>query len=424
MSPWFASWLVLGGVVGLVWFVRLCMIGRALRRREIIGSGSYDSPPGDPPFISVIVAAKDEQDNIEACVTSLLEQDYPAFEVIAVDDRSRDGTPEILTRLEQHSGGKLRVITVETLREGWFGKNNAMREGVSASRGQWLLFTDADCRQTSPKTLSMAMREAIAHQADFLSITPVLETCTTWERIIQPVCALVLIFWFLPHRVNDPAKKTAYANGAFMLMSRSCYERIGGHECVKAEVNEDIQLARLAKQMGLKLRVVENDDLYRTRMYRTFGEAWRGWSRIFYGCLGSLPRLVTSASLVFLLVITPWVSLAAAWLGRAVAGDDGVEPWTLAGGVWLGVILLKQIVSWRIYTVVRVGRMWSLTYVVGAVVAFAMLISAMLKTIGVTSTTWRGTTYRGARVADLLRDGEPDFGSSTASAPPRRGRTS
>ena len=421
MSVWWVIWLVAAAAAGLVWGACLVRLGSAMRRRCIVGSGTYDGPPHPAPSISVVVAAKDEEANIETCIDSLLRQDYPHYDVVVVDDRSTDRTPQILDRLERQAEGRLLVRTVSTLRDGWFGKNHAMREGVSASRGDWILFTDADCTFASPRAITIAMREALAHDVDFLSITPVLETRTVWERILQPVCALVLIVWFLPQRVNDRRKKTAYANGAFMLVRRSAYEQIGGHERVRAQLNEDIHLARFAKEAGLRLRVVENTDLYRTRMYRTPVEAWHGWSRIFHGCLGSLSRLLVSATLVTTLVIFPWVSLGAACVGWVLANPMRQGSWATAAEAWLAVVLLMQITIWRFYGILRIPSRWSLAYCVGAAATLGMLLTAMLQTLGVTRTTWRGTRYRKNRI-EAQRDsprGEAlvDDGSVTKPVP-------
>lgn len=419
MSLWFHGWFVLAGIVGIVWIIRFANTGRILRKRQILSSTSYDHPPDPAPKVSVVVAAKDEEANIKACVTSLLNQDYPNFELIVVDDRSCDRTPEILAKIQRTSGGRMQVVRVGAVRDGWFGKNNAMREGVSASTGDWLLFTDADCTQTSRKTLSVAMREALGREVDFLSITPVLETHAVWERMIQPVCTLVLMTWFLPHRVNRPHRKTAYANGAFMLMRRSCYDAIGGHERVRTEVNEDIQMARLTKQLGLRLRVVENDDLYRTRMYDSLLGAWRGWSRIYYGSFASWRNLVLAASFVILASLVPWVSLLTALTGLAVAHESPATPWVIAGSVWLVIVALEQTMAWRLYKTLRAPPVWSLAYFLGAAVALGMLTSAMLKKAGVTRTTWRGTTYRGSRLEgpSAVDGGHPVFGEEQAKRP-------
>ena len=250
-------------------------------------------------MISVLVAAKDEEAVIEKCLRSMLDQDYPNYEVILINDRSRDQTGPIAERLAGENS-KLRVLHVREgeLAEGWFGKNNAMRLGEQAARGQWFCFIDADCTQTSRSTLSQAYQYARKHESEFLSVLPRLEAHGFWEQVLQPVCGGILVFWFRPGRVNNPAKPTAYANGAFMLMSKDAYWRIGGHEPVKGEVNEDIHMAALAKRAGVRIRVVQNEGLYITRMYDGFRATWRGWSRIFYGSFVERRRLIISQAVM------------------------------------------------------------------------------------------------------------------------------
>jgi chlorobactene glucosyltransferase len=390
----FPIWIGLGVFVALQWLTRLVMLSVEFRRRRMLGSRSHPGQPGDLPRLTMMVAAKDEEEHIATCVSSLLMQDYPNLEVIAIDDRSDDQTPVILKRLADESNGRLRVVSILHLQDGWFGKNNAMREGVAASGGDWLCFTDADCRLTSMRALTVAMQEALKHDVDFLTITPVLEMNTLWEKVTQPACAQSLMFWFQPSRVNDPNQATAYANGAFMLMSRNCYNTIGGHDRVKTEVNEDIQLARYAKAAGLKLRMVENDDLYRTQMYGSALQSFRGWSRILFGSLKSSWRLCFSLTASLLFTVLPPMFLAISLIGRSLADASQISNWTMAVGVWLGAVVLCQAAAWRFYSFLKANRWWSLTYVLGASVTVAILLNALLKQIGVASTTWRGTTYR------------------------------
>lgn len=408
MSIGFQIWFVLAGGIGLVWLVRLLSLVPVLRRRCVLKPRAYHGPPQNAPRVSILVAARDEEDNIEGCITTLLGQDYPNLQLIVVDDRSRDGTPAILSRLQCQGEGRLRVVTVRKLADGWFGKSHAMRAGLSLTDGDWLLFTDADCRQISRHTLSIAVQEADRHGTDFLSIIPMLETRTAWERIIQPVCSLVMAFWFMPDRVNNPDKPTAYANGAFMLMSRRCYDAIGGHESVRNKLNEDIELARLAKAAGMRLRVVENDGLYQTRMYPTLRAGWRGWSRIFAGALDSPIRVATAGTLIVLLGLVPWVSLVAAMMGLVESGTSSVAPWSTAVAAWAGVIVLEQYVLARFYSIVGIARKWSITYVLGACVVLVMLVNALFKVLGATTTTWRSTTYRGARTIPQSHSASPD----------------
>lgn len=393
----FSVWISASAVIVAVWFILLLAMSRSLRRRKMLSGDTYLGPPEPPPRVSVLVAARNEQDQIELCVTSLLEQDYPDFEVIAIDDRSTDRTPHILHRLKSEHADRLTVLNIETLPDGWTGKSHAMTEAVKASRGEWLCFTDADCRQTSTHTLSMAMRDAVFYNADLMTLTPVIEMRLIWEKIIQPVCAITLMVWFHPRNANNPSESTAYANGAFMLMRRNCYEATGGHAGVRGDINEDIQMARRAKDAGFRLRVVENDNLYRTVMYTSVVEAWRGWSRIF--CALRTPWHVGAAmALILLLVVLPWGSLAAAIIGRAGAEAADMWGWNVALFGWALAVVLCQIMAWRFYGLLNVNRFWSLAYLVGAVATCSVLGNAMLKVIGLTRTTWRGTTYsRGPR---------------------------
>lgn len=380
----------------VAWLIKLNTLRNYIKRRKVLSSNSFDGPPPDPPRVSLLIAAKDEEDNIDACIASALALDYPNLEIIAIDDRSTDRTPEILARHAQEHKDRLRVITIKQLREGWFGKNNAMHEGAMQSTGEWICMFDADCRQISTRTMTVAVQDALEHEVDFLTITPVLETRTVWEKILMPVCTGILIMWFRPSRCNNPRSRTAYANGAFMMIRRSCYDAIGGHKAVRTEVNEDMLLARRAKQQGFRLRVVENDDLFVSRMYRSFSEIWRGWSRIYYGSFQSVFLLVAAALISTLLPLTPWACTVAALFGWLIAGQN--DGWGSALILWLGAAVTMQLyVAW-FYNLLQADRKWSITYALGVCCSLGMLISAMLKTVGATRTTWRGTSYLGSQV--------------------------
>ncbi len=397
MSLVLGIWLAAAVLVGFMWLVRLIAMVRVMRRRIVLGPGSHSSPLSETPSLSVIVAAKDEENNIEACVKSLLKQDYPDYELIIVDDRSTDRTGQLLQELERGASGKLRVLTVESLKDGWFGKNNAMREGIEASRGDWLCFSDADCDFICDRTLTIAVGEMQHREADFLSITPMLETPTFWEKILQPVCALALIIWFLPERVNNPRRPTAYANGAFMMLRRACYDGIGGHDRVKTEVNEDIHMARFAKQEGFRLRVAENDGLYWTRMYSSFRVAMQGWSRIFYGSLGKPHRLAIALFMVGFFSLLTWPSALASAYGWSHASTDVAWVWQLLTIEWSLAVLLMHVVIWRSYHPMRIPPIWSIFYWFGVCLTMVVLFRALRRSLGSGSTTWRGTTYVGSR---------------------------
>jgi len=337
------------------------------------------------PLLTILVAAKDEQDNIGRCIDGLLAQDYPKLQIIVVNDRSDDRTGAIIDDYAARDS-RLTAVHVQDLPPGWFGKNNAMRTGLQQATGDWLCFSDADCTYDSPSLLTSAVKYALREKVDFLSVLPRLETNTFWERVVQPVAGAIMVFWFPPHKVNSPHSARAYANGAFMLMQRTTYEALGGHDAVKATLNEDMHMARLVKANGLRLQVIQCGNQYRVRMYTGLKQIWRGWSRIFYGCFGTFPRLLVSFLMLSLFSLSPVATL----LLSPLAGEN----WTWFAAAAAFALLAQQTILWRFYGITGNRPAWALTYHLGACLCLGMTVNAMCRLLGV-STTWRGTTYTG-----------------------------
>ena len=380
---------VLACLTGLVWASRHRMISR--QRQGFVLTEDYGTAEGAWPRISVAVAAKDEQDNIESCVRTMLGQDYPDFEMVVINDRSTDATAEIVERIAAEDG-RLRLMDITDLPAGWCGKTNAMQHGVAEADGEWICMIDADCRQQSARTLRAAMRYALDTGADLLSVLPNLEVRTFWENVVQPVCGGVMMIWFHPDKVNDPRRPHAYANGAFMLMRRSAYERVGTHEAVKDQVNEDMHLAALTKAAGLSLRVVTNQGLYQVRMYTSLRQIVQGWSRIFYGTFGTLRRVCISLAVLVTMGLVPY---AAAVFG-AVAVSAGAAPaglltaCAIAGAV---AAAMQLSVAYRFYPLTGAKASMAWTYAMGCLIGSLALILALGKLRPGARLTWRNTTY-------------------------------
>ena len=379
---------VLVVLISLVWLSRHLMIWRERRNNCPL---SPDSPgiEGPAPRISVLLAAKDEQENIAPCVQSVLGQDYPDFEVIAANDRSEDATGDILEDMAEQDP-RLKVIHVDQLPKGWAGKCHAMSKAAAAATGEWLCLIDADCRQVSTRTLSVAVRYARDNGIDLLSILPVLKMESFWERVVQPVCGGVMIIWFKPDKVNDPASPKAYANGAFILVSRSAYERIGTHEAVKDKLMEDLHLAQRIKAAGLRLGVIRNTGLYTVRMYTSLAEILRGWSRIFFGTFGTLRRLIISFLVMLIMGLVPY-GAAVAGLTLAAAGGG---PWWLACGIaGLAACALQLTVIYRYYKLTDACKWLAWTYPLGCIFVMTALVIALTKHRKGAKLVWRNTTY-------------------------------
>lgn len=387
------AWSILVGLTLLVWSSRHILINVQKRRNDVLDPAS-PGVEGPAPRLSVMVSAKDEQDTIAACITSMLEQDYPNFEMIVCNDRSTDRTGDIVREMTA-SDARLRLVEVTQLPEGWSGKCHGMYTAACAAGGDWLCLIDADCRQLSPRTLSVALRCAQDSGADLLSVLPVLEMKGFWENVIQPVCSGVMMIWFNPDRVNNPAKSTAYANGAFMLVRRSAYEAIGTHVAVKGRLMEDLHLAARIKQAGLKLKVVRSAGLYTVRMYTSLGQILRGWSRIFFGTFGTVPRLTASMAIMFTMGLLPYIS---AVVGLTIGYGDGPHAgrWLTLGWIGAAAVLMQLGVIYRFYRLMgaRPGLAW--TYPIGSIIVLWTLGLSMSKHRPGAKLTWRNTTYTGA----------------------------
>lgn len=381
---WASVWFWLLALIGLVWLRRHLHLNRA-DGDPVLSSADEGRGSGSWPRLSVLVAAKDEEGNIEHCLKGLLAQNYPNFEVIVVNDRSTDGTSAIIDRIAA-TDARVKAVHVRELAAGWGGKNHAMHLGVQNATGEYLCFTDADCRYHSPQLLGAAVRYAQAERLDFFSVLPQLEARTFWERVIQPAAGAIMVFWFPPEKVNDPKSPRAYANGAFMLMTRAAYGRLGGHEQFRTALNEDMHFARQAKRIGLRFCVLRGAGMYTVRMYVGLRQIWNGWSRIFYGCFGTWPRLIVSAIFLSIFSVLPWVSL----IGSPLLGEVGAGIAIAAGFA----ILAQQSVLRRFYPLCAMPAKWALSYPLGAAFCLGMICNAMRRLTGV-RTHWRGTSYSG-----------------------------
>lgn len=231
------------------------------------------------PFVSVIVPARNEEANIGRCVASLCAMEYPAFEVLVVDDGSEDGTAAIVESLSPGGAASLRLLKGRPLPDGWFGKPWACWQGASAARGELLLFTDADTVH-SPALLGQTVGELLRERADVCTLIGRQIMGSFWEQLLQPQFFMLLAARY--PRAGTSRKPShwrhAIANGQYLLFRRQVYEASGGHRAVAGEVVEDLRLAQLLVRGGWKLMVRGAEGL-QTRMYRSLGGLVEGWAK-------------------------------------------------------------------------------------------------------------------------------------------------
>lgn len=239
-----------------------------------MSADSVASPSRDnPPRVSIIVPARNEEACVGKCLASLLRQQGISREILVINDHSTDRTREVAA-----SFAGVRLIDARPLPAGWSGKSNACWTGAQAACGAWLLFTDADTTHVEG-SLARAVTEAEEHDAALLSYSPRQEVHGFWQRALMPVVFAELRRVYPPKDVSGPASPIAAANGQYLLIRRDVYFQIGGHAAIAQTLLEDVALARAVKQSGHVIRFRYGGDAVSARMYRSFGEMWNGWTK-------------------------------------------------------------------------------------------------------------------------------------------------
>ena len=350
---------------------------------------AIDSPA---PLVSIMVPAKDEAKGIENCIRSLLEQDYPNFEVLVVDDRSTDNTAEIVERIANETG-RVRLVRIKELPAGWTGKTHALHVCTQSAKGEWFLFVDADTR-LERACVRILIRDAIDNRADLESMLPSLECNSFWERTIQPFAGVCLMVLYPLHKVNDPqCMDHGFANGQFILMRRTAYEKIGGHESVRDKFVEDIHLGRRTREFGLGLRVVMAPALASVRMYSSLREIVRGWSRILYSAVNCKPaKLYGLLAAIFVFSLLGYGVVIVTGTMLALGYSTTFLWWLFAFGV--AHCLIQDTLMARVYAISHSSRF----YLLFRLFACVIMVYVVLRAIRMCSThevIWRGTQYAG-----------------------------
>jgi chlorobactene glucosyltransferase len=369
-------------VVIVVWNLRTMTFLRAATGPA--GPPDPADPAGPPgpagPLVSVLVPARNEAATIATCIEALLAQQHPALEVVVLDDRSDDGTADVV-RAVAAGDPRVRVVDGAELPDGWTGKNWACHQLSQQARGEVLCFVDADT-VLDPAAIGGALGVLRDDGADLVTLLLAADDTTTAQAVLLPMVNHVLLALFPVALMHRPGPATlALALGPFIMVTRDAYDACGGHAAAPDDVVDDVRLCRAVKATGRSVRLVNGTAVARTRWYASVGETWRGFSKNAFGALDTnLPLAAATVLLVMPMLCAPFLRLAA---GLA-AGD-------VAGEVWVQVGL---IVAVRVVTSLA-GRdpMWTGPLHPLAVVFWgaALLWSVVITTTG-RSVEWRGRT--------------------------------
>jgi glycosyltransferase involved in cell wall biosynthesis len=254
------------------------------------------TPLIQPAEVQVVIPARNEQDSIGRCLSSLAGQQGISFAITVVDDGSSDRTAAIA-----QSFAGVRVISAGEPLPGITGKGNALIHGAAGAEAKWLLFTDADTFHY-PGSLAAAVGEAESRGVDLLSYSPEQETGSLAELALMPVVFSDLARTYPPERVNNPSDPTVAANGQYMLVRRAIYEQLGGHRAVADKILEDVELARIFKESHHLIWFRQGAGRVRTRMYRSFHAMCEGWTKNLVLLFQHPLRLAVFRALEFLVI--------------------------------------------------------------------------------------------------------------------------
>jgi len=373
----------------LPWIVAPLVTYARLRRSRSLDSES-DSPPADPPRVSVIVPARNEARNIERCIKSILSTSYPNLELIVVDDASTDATREIAERMI--AGDKrAHVITNPPLPAGWFGKHWACCTGAKLAQGQILQFTDADTVH-APDLVTRSINAIQRTRADLFSVAGYQELGGFWEKLVQPQMFTVLSMRYggsesitQSSRVSDKI-----ANGQCIFVDRNSYEAIGGHASVRSSVAEDLLLAQRFFAARKHVVVMVGVNQLSTRMYSSLGEIINGWRKnVFAGGLNAVPFGRVGQSLFPLALLLPPLLELLPPLALLLALFGAPAEYQVI--LWAAIACAATLLWWFVvYATMRENPVYAFAYPLGALTLLYIFFTAVIRGKRV---SWKGRTY-------------------------------
>jgi hypothetical protein len=328
-----------------LWFVQAAVVFRNLSQiRDLAKLTPPD--PGRWPRVSTIIPARNEATDIAASLESRLSDGYPDLELVVVDDRSDDETPQIIAGFAEQDA-RVVPVRVDELPDGWLGKVHALDRGVQVATGEWLLFSDADI-ELAPGMLSRAVAHCEAGGFDLLALIPEFRSRSGLIELLWAIFVRVMAMAASPNAVRDPRSKVAVGSGGFTLVRRGAFDRTPGFAHLRLETADDMALGAMCKAAGARCEYLNGRGAASVSIYDDLPAFFRGVEKNG-SSLAHAPFAAVAAVFALLgcLEYSPLVALALglgagigwlAWLGAAtalLATVATVVPLHRNTGLWL-----------------------------------------------------------------------------------------
>ncbi len=348
----------------------------------------FENTSKTSPKVSIILPARNEEEFLEKCLDSLINQDYENYEIIVIDDSSEDATGKIISEYAKKNSNVIH-ISARPKPEGWMGKNWACMEGYRKATGELLLFTDADTTHQK-NVISLAAAHLISFDLDALSTIPKMLTFDFWTKITLPMISTFLHTRFSALNVNNTSKKTGYFFGSFFILKKKTYEQVGMHEGVKQEIIEDGALGKKVKESGHKMKMVRGEHLIDAVWARDKVTLWNALKRLMiplYLQSGKIAIGIFFAVLFLLFIPFPVlaasVSLPAETLSSKILCITAFVASLL---IYVGAVIETKVGLELRYVHALFAPLGSLVVVLG-------FLSGLLQAKKTSSVTWRGRSY-------------------------------
>jgi chlorobactene glucosyltransferase len=374
------------------WLYFLFYMIKSFKQSPILEEYKFDIK--NHPKVSIIIPALNEENNITKCLDSLLTQDYPNIEIVAVNDSSFDTTGKIMHTYGIRNSKRIMVINAEPKPVDWIGKSWACYQGYLHASGEIFVFIDADTTICSPSAISAAVIYLIEQKLDAITARPKIICDNIWTKIMLP------ILWTFSHIkysslcVNNPKSKTGYFFGCFYLITRKTYESIGTHKAVKNEIVEDAALGKKVKQQKFKLKMVRGEHCISTKMTGDFMTFWQGLKR----SVNMIPfgsKDIPNICLVFFLLLEPFILLPfSLYLQLMQSSEDkNLLSQTLLVVDLMSIVLIISVIVIQL----SIGLFLSPVYALFSPLACAIIsigfISSIVNSRRRGTIKWRGREY-------------------------------
>ena len=335
-------------------------------------------PVADCPTVSIIFAARDEEEKLPGALATLVAIDYPGLEIVAVDDRSTDATSRILDDFAA-SHSRLKVVHIQELPAGWLGKPHALLKGYEASTGQLIVFTDADVKFTAD-SLRRIMALFLDRNLDHLALLGDVERSSFWDTVLISFFAMGFQMATDPYSVSNPNSRSYVGVGAFQMLRRGAYEACGTHRRLAMEVVDDMKLGKIVKLARLRSGVAVATHFVSVAWHLGLRNLVQGTEKNFFA--GAQLRVSVAVSQILALILMNVIPVFGVLFGHGWIRWLALLAVVAGIGFHLGVDL-----------VMRISPLYCLTLPLGALIFAYMILRSTIVTLRQGGIIWRGTFY-------------------------------